>query len=382
VPDKWFAKYDDLDITQGGTIPDREKVEHTRAALAMCENIDWNVGRIMDQLDKLGLEENTIVLYLSDNGPNGHRWNGGMKGTKGSTDEGGIRSPLIMNWKGTFDAGKKVNKIASSIDLLPTLCDLTGIPAKTNNPIDGLSIKTLLMDIDDNWEDRLIASHWRGKVSIRSQTHRLDHEGQLYDMINDPNQTMDISKEHEDVLESLTTAKKKWESEVLIELPKTDERTFDIGHPDYIYTQIPARDVTAHGNITRSNKYPNCSYFTNWTALTDKITCDTKVLADGIFEVDLYYTCPPSSVGSKFTLSLGEEKLQVTLTEAHDPPDMGMEHDRFERGESYVKDFKKLSLGRIKLKKGSSFLELKAQEIKGNELMDFRMLMLKRIESL
>ena len=67
----------------------------TRAALAMCENIDWNVGRVLKKLDELKLADNTIVLYFSDNGPNSWRWNGGMKGRKGSTDEGGVRSPLL-----------------------------------------------------------------------------------------------------------------------------------------------------------------------------------------------------------------------------------------------------------------------------------------------
>ena len=72
----------------------------TRAALAMCENIDWNVGRVLDKLDELKLADNTIVLYFSDNGPNSWRWNGGMKGRKGSTDEGGVRSPFLIRWPG------------------------------------------------------------------------------------------------------------------------------------------------------------------------------------------------------------------------------------------------------------------------------------------
>ena len=74
--------------------PQQEDVTTTRAALAMCENIDWNVGRVLAKLDELKLAENTIVLYFCDNGPNSWRWNGGMKGRKGSTDEGGVRSPL------------------------------------------------------------------------------------------------------------------------------------------------------------------------------------------------------------------------------------------------------------------------------------------------
>ena len=379
VPDKWFDKYDELDITQRGTIANGEKIDHTRAALAMCENIDWNVGRIVDELSAQQLLENTIILYLSDNGPNGHRWNGGMRGTKGTTDEGGTRSPLIMSWKGTFDAGKKVTQISSSIDLLPTLCDLTGVPLQTNNDVDGRSIKPLLLEDDPQLESIPVISYWRDKISIRTQTHRLDHEDRLYDMITDPNQTKDISSNAKQTLDELKDIKNKWMNEVLVELPKEDKRTFDIGHPDYPYTQIPARDVTAHGNITRSNRYPNCSYFTNWTSLSDKISCETKVLASGIFEVDLYYTCLPSAVGSKFTLSIGGESIQSTINEAHNPPDIGMEHDRFARQESYVKDFKKLSLGTIKLKEGSSTLEIKADEMKGDELMDFRMLILKRV---
>ena len=73
----------------------------------MCENIDWNVGRVMETLETLDLDENTIIVYLSDNGPNGHRWNAGMKGVKGSTDEGGVRSPMIICWKGNIPQKEK-----------------------------------------------------------------------------------------------------------------------------------------------------------------------------------------------------------------------------------------------------------------------------------
>jgi arylsulfatase A-like enzyme len=105
----------------------RENIQHTRAALAMCENIDWNVGRILDRLDELKLSENTIVIYFCDNGPNGRRWNGKMKGRKGSTDEGGVRSPLIMRWPAKINPGTVINEIGGAIDLLPTLAALANI---------------------------------------------------------------------------------------------------------------------------------------------------------------------------------------------------------------------------------------------------------------
>jgi len=379
VPDKWFAKYQNVKLTQQGTEPSKEDVEHTKAALAMCENIDWNVGRIMQQLKTLELLENTIVLFLSDNGPNGHRWNGGMRGTKGSTDEGGIRSPLMLSWKGTLDSNRTVKKIASSIDILPTLCDLVGIETTTNKPIDGVSIKSLLVGNEENWKDRMVTSYWKDRISVRSQGHRLDSDERLYDMIQDPFQGVDVAKDHPDIFKALVDEKQKYISQVLIELPKVDERTFDVGHPNQTYTQLPARDGTAYGNIKRSNKYPNCSYFTNWTDLDDVIVWEAEVLESGEFEVDLYYTCPPSSIGSKFAFSIGDEQIETVITEAHDPPDKGMEHDRIPRQESYVKDFRKKSLGRIRLKEGPGEIKLKALEIKGDELMDVRMLMLKRV---
>ena len=71
----------------------------------MCENIDWNVGRVLAKLAELKLADDTIVLYFSDNGPNSWRWNGGMKGRKASTDEGGVRSPLLIRWPGHIAAG-------------------------------------------------------------------------------------------------------------------------------------------------------------------------------------------------------------------------------------------------------------------------------------
>ncbi len=110
--------------------PEPEDIDFTRAAMAMCENIDWNVGRVLKRLDELKLADNTIVLYFCDNGPNSWRWNGGMRGRKGSTDEGGVRSPLLMRWPGHVRPGTKVTQIAGAIDLLPTLADLAGIPVR------------------------------------------------------------------------------------------------------------------------------------------------------------------------------------------------------------------------------------------------------------
>ncbi|NQU24836.1 MAG: arylsulfatase [Candidatus Nealsonbacteria bacterium] len=378
VPDRWWDKFKDKQLPMHNRDPGRENLPHVRAALAMCENIDWNVGRLLEKLDQLDIAENTIVVYFCDNGPNGWRFNGGMKGRKGSTDEGGVRSPLLIRWPGKIAAGKKIPQISAAIDLLPTLAELAGIEPTGEKPLDGVSLKPLLLDTGKAHPERMIFSHWRGRVSVRTQQYRLDQQGKLYDMAADPGQYKDVSKQQPQLAAQLREAAAGFKQDVLAEYAK-GPRPFLIGHADYRLTQIPARDGVAHGNIKRSNRFPNCSFFTNWTSLDDKITWDAEVMAAGTYEVEVYYTCPKADVGSTIELSIGGSSLRGRITEAHDPPLVGAEHDRVARGESYVKEFKPLKLGTIELKKGRGELTLRAVEMPGVQVMDFRLVMLARV---
>lgn len=379
VPDEYWNRFSDKELQMRNRDPEKENIQFTKAALAMCENIDWNVGRIMQKLEELKLSENTIVLYFSDNGPNSWRWNDGLKGRKGSTDEGGVRSPLMMKWPGKLKAGKKITQIAGAIDLLPTLVDLTGIEFQPEKKLDGVSLKPLLLKENPEWPERYIFNYWSRRTSVRSQNFRLDYNENLFDMENDPGQNTDVSGENPEVAAQLTKAREKWVNEVLSELPEKDTRTFTIAHPDYTWTQIPARDGTGHGALKRSSIHPNCSFYTNWTSLADSITWEAESLSEGDFEVIIYYTCPANDIGSTFELSFGNEKLVSRITEAHDPPLTGMENDRDPRTESYVKDFKPLNMGTIHLEKGIHTLTLKALQIPGSQVMDFRLLMLKKV---
>ena len=390
VPEKFWTKFKDKKLTQKGTlskVPDdkssgtisNEEENHSKAALAMCENIDWNVGRIIQTLESLALDEKTIIVYLSDNGPNGNRWNDGMKGVKGSTDEGGVRSPMIINWKGNIPQGKVVNKIASAIDLLPTLKDLAGIESTPKNKLDGLSLKQLIYDKNSKWADRYIYSYWREKLSVRSQNFRLGNKNNLYNMNEDPNQLKNISSKNIEIFMAMKNAKNIWENEVLINLKSKDDRAFVIGHPDLKNTQIPARDAKANGLIKRSNYYPNCSYLTNWVNIEDTIIWDAEVAEDGKFEVVVYYTCAEDALGSEIELSFSGSKISSSIASYYNPDEYGKENDRSPRIESYVKDFIPLNMGVIALKRGKGRLILRGLKKTGKELIDFRLLMLKRI---
>ena len=379
VPDRWWKKFEDATLNLHHRAPEKENIRHIKAALAMCENIDWNVGRLMDKIEKLGLKENTIVVYFSDNGPNGWRWNGGMKGRKGSTDEGGVRSPLFIRWSGVIKADTKIDEIAGAIDLLPTLADLAGIKPETNKPVEGISLEPLLFGNNGYWNSRLLYSYWGGRASVRSQQYRLDGEGRLFDINKDRGQYIDVSDKHPRVASRLQDSLSRWKKEMTAEIDR-ESRPFLIGHPDFQYTQIPARDGEAHGNIERSNRFPNCTFFTNWTASSDKITWDAEVLSEGDYKAELYYTCSSENLGSTIKLSFGSAELKGKITDSHDPPLRGMEHDRVKRQESYVKAFMPMDLGTMHLKKGKGTLTLEATEIAGEEAMDFRLLMFERVK--
>ena len=382
VPDRFWKKYKDKKLSQIGSEgppKNQNQIDHTRAALAMCENIDWNVGRIIEHLKNSDLLEKTIVIYLSDNGPNGNRWNGNMKGRKGSTDEGGVRSPMIINWPGKILKGKIVNQIASGIDLLPTLKDLTGIKSQPKKPMDGISLQTLIMEKNPSWQDRNIFNYWRGKLSLRNQNYRLDYQDQLFDMINDPSQTTDISIDRPQVVKEMLEAKEQWKKTVLVELPNKDKRPFYIGHSSVKTTQIPARDGFPHGELKRSNRFPNCTYFTNWINQKDSITWEAEVHKAGNFEVTVYYSCEEDAVGSVFEVSFGKAKIQGKIAEAHNTEEYGAEEDRVIRKESYVKDFKPLKIGVISLQKGKGTLKIKGIKKNGRELMDFRLMLFRRL---
>ena len=383
VPDRWWNKFKGKEIKLRNRDPRRENLQHLRCALAMCENIDWNVGRLLKKLDQLGVAEDTIVLFFHDNGPNGVRWNGDMKGRKGSTDEGGVRSPLVVRWPARIHKGTFVKPITSVMDLLPTLADCAGIKVVSQKPLDGLSLKPLLIGQKGQWPDRTIMNCWRGKVSARTQRYRLGHTGQLFDMVADPGQRKDISKDQPKMAAQLRGEVEQWKKTVLTELGE-DSRPFVIAHPDFQWTQIPARDGTAHGGIKRSNKFPNCSYFYNWASLDDKITWPVQVGASGKYEVTMHYALPKGDEGTVVQISYDmgyyASATTVTLNKAHDVPVRGQENDRVKRMESYVKDFKQISMGLLNLKQGKGVLTLKALEIPGKTALEFRLLMLKRLE--
>jgi arylsulfatase A-like enzyme len=372
VPDEYWKRFEKLPLKLTGD-GKKEDADHTRAALAMCENIDDNVGRLLKALADRKLDRDTVVVYFTDNGPNGARWNGGMKGRKGSTDEGGVRSPLLVRWPAAIEPGTVVTPVAAAIDLYPTLTDLAGVKRAGDKPFDGVSVAPWLLGKGAAPPDRVLFQHWAGRTSARDQRFRLDPAGQLYDLAADPGQAKNVAAEHPEAAKRLTAAVEKWRRDVLSELPKGDTRPYPVGYAEMPRAWLPARDGVPHGGVRRSASAPNCSFFTGWAKPDDRMTWEVEVNAAGRYEAVVHYTCPKADVGSAVELTVGAAKWAGTVAEAHDPPLRGKEHDRVSRGpESFVKDFRPLSLGVAEVPAGKATLTLRAAKVPGASVADVR----------
>jgi len=381
-----WARFRGLPLGQLATQTDKEQPDQTRCALAMLENQDRNVGRVLARLKELDLESDTIVVYFSDNGPNSHRWNGGMKGIKGSTDEGGVRSPLFIRWPGKIAAGSQVKPIAGAIDLSPTLHALAGVKRLGERPLDGRDLSPLLLRwVDADWAPRQLFQTWGGQVSVRTETHRLDAKGNLFDLTRDPGQTEPLQSRLPELARELTAAVTAWRQEMNLGTGNkgkgavpggVDPRPLGIGYREFPSTMLPARDGAPLGEMRRSAQAPNCSYFVNWRKTSDAAVWNVEVMTAGTYVVTLDYTCPAADVGSTLELRVGERVLRGKVTEAWDPA-LLTDQDvvpRTTHGESLMKPFRTMTLGEIALEPGRATLKLSAPEIPGKSVMDLRRL--------
>lgn len=375
VPDENWNRWKDREITQRAEQADQENLDQTRCVLAMLENQDANVGRVLKKLDELRLADDTLVVYFSDNGPNTTRWNGGMRGRKGSVDEGGVRSPCFIRWPAKLPAGGKVSQITAAIDLLPTLMSLVGIERVGDKPLDGRDLSPLLQGEKVDWPERMIFSTWANKVSVRSERYRLDERGRLYDMQTDPGQKADVAEREPEIAERLQNAVNAWRKEVFP--AQIAPRPFTVGYREFPITLLPARDGEPRGGVRRSANAPNSSYFVNWKTKDDALVWKIDVAAAGRYAVTIDYTCPEADAGSRVELSAGDSRLTGRVQPGWDPP-LFTHQDTLPRpaAESKMKEFRPLALGRITLARGPAELTLKAVEIPGASVMDVRRLTL------
>lgn len=215
--------------------------------------VDWSVGEIMRTLREAGLDKNTLVIFTSDNGPwltfGDHAGNaGGLREGKGTSWEGGQREPCIMRWPGKIPAGTVCNKIAATLDILPTITKICGALMPVNK-IDGVDIWPLLSgEPDANPRNELVYYYdhnslegvrkgkWKLVVPHKGQTYKTylpGHGGRpggydavqipkaLYDLSEDPGETLDVQAQNPEVVKDLEALVEKYRTRLGDDLTHT-----------------------------------------------------------------------------------------------------------------------------------------------------------------
>ena len=218
------APHDPLEVAESWVEPYRKLglKDATAKVYAMVKNIDNNVGRLLAKLKAAGLERDTILVFMTDNGPQHDRYNAGMRGRKATVYQGGIRVPCFVRWPAVARAGRKVDRIAAHIDWFPTLAEACGGKLPADRKIDGRSLLALLRGEQPNWPDRTLFTQWhRGDVpelfrdcAARTQRWKLVNGKELYDIENDPAESADVAARHPGVAARLRKETEAWYKDV------------------------------------------------------------------------------------------------------------------------------------------------------------------------
>jgi len=216
----------------------------------MIENIDENMGRLMGKLEEWNMFKDTILIFMSDNGMTGGGsgrmgqpvakgypfYNAGMKGLKGSADEGGVRVPFLVRWDGQWKAGRDIATLSAHLDVLPTFAEIAGIKMLPKGQVEGRSFLPLLTGEKKSLEDRFLFTHkgrwatgadpnthqwknyavrterWRFvgggtaiSVSERQRKEGISPKDALFDMLKDSAQTTNVIEQHPEVAAKMRT---------------------------------------------------------------------------------------------------------------------------------------------------------------------------------
>jgi arylsulfatase A-like enzyme len=230
--------------------------EHRGRFYGMISNIDDNFGQLRSKLQELGLEDNTILIFMTDNGTAGgaktdsmgfvtEGYNAGLRGLKSFQYDGGHRVPFFIRWPGGgVSGGHEIGRIAANVDFMPTILDLCGAAVPAERTFHGMSLRPLLEQSVEaaEWPDRVMVTDsqrlarpvkWR-KSAVMSDRWRLIDGTDLYDADNDREQRFDIAAAHPDVVEKLRHEYEVWWDIVSVQFE--NEIPLLIGHEETVLT--------------------------------------------------------------------------------------------------------------------------------------------------
>ncbi len=373
---------------------------HLAKVYGMITCMDDGIGRILETLKKLGLDENTVVIFLSDNGSQmetsrqmqqfrspeweamdslwkgAARYNANLRGEKSTVYEGGIRSPFFARWPGHLPAGKTVNVAAAHIDVLPTVLDLCGIPIPEGPPLDGKSLAPLLRAGRGDglhetlffWSDAPVTegssprmSVPRRNYAVRKGRWKLVAGKELYDLSRDPSEQKDLADRHPEMLKDLQQAFDRWAQEVVSEedllrlpVPVSGEDTPSIMSNMFLGgTVVDIAWADLHGEGLRYG-YGKLirDKITGWQDPNDFVQWHLDVEREGRYEVILQYGCGAAD-GSRIQIAAGGNHIEVAVEPT-----------------PAVDVWRTQSVGFLDLRRGHSTLEIRVLSKSGKQALD------------
>ncbi len=307
VPEELRAHYMQKDI--GSLCVDKSKIDKATGKIvaeevdrlariaAMITNVDQNVGRLFAKLNALGIENDTLVIFLVDNGPNSKRFVGPFRGAKTDVYEGGIRSPLWLHWPARLKPGATHDGLAAHIDLMPTILEACDVKPPEGVQFDGRSFLPLLENETANWPERTIVTQWhRGDQPTRyhhfmirdsqwkllnNKNTSLEHRGdsphfELYDLLADPGELNNLVEEKPKIVARLKHAYDQWFDDV------SNTRPDNYAPPRIILGSDHENPTVLTRQDWRSNDGWHHGTKGHWVVTVDRVgPYDVRILLDG-----------------------------------------------------------------------------------------------------
>ena len=364
VPDRYLERYLKKNIP----------LEDARI-YGMLTCVDENIGRLLKVIDR----ENTVVIFMGDNGGVSRFFKAGLRGNKGSAYEGGVRVPFLVRWPGKFPPGTVVDAMAQHIDLLPTLCELAEIPVPPQ--LDGKCIAPLLRAGQGKSPHEFVYNQWnrghpvlttvagdpelKANWSVRNaRGDKLHSSGELFNLVKDPGETTNLAALQPEIASALHHEFERFHADVTqgrdfkrvpIEVGRADENPVEID-----LTWGDPVGVKVHPKYLHYNR----DTIEDWSEPGDWMRWKIDVVEAGEYEAILSYGCDPGQQGSVVRVQVGaartDHKVQATP------------------GRTI---FRPLSAGFLKLNKGPASLEIKPVSIAAKELMVIHRIWLRRINA-
>ncbi len=377
VDDKYYDKYKAMGLS-----------DFDAGIYGMMENIDDNVAKVLNEIEELNIKNHTIVIFLSDNGPLNFRYNAGLKGRKGSVDEGGMRVPCFIRWPNHIQVQTQITQASAHIDLLPTLLEMINSQTPPKNKMDGMSLLPQIMKKAEN-KDRLLFQEWSGKRSVRSLDYLMVDQ-ELFHLQSDSCQKTNIALLQPELMKEYQSKWQQWYQKVKVE--NAEPKAIPVGHQEFPKSILPAHESILFPpfEFRKDRKHTGIAYHAKygwahdwidfWTSTDAYAEWNIDILEEGNYQITLSYNCDAENIGTVLTISAGQAQLVTEIDEAF-VSEKHASFDRIKRSqEAPTKSWAKHQAGILHLKKGETTLQVKTQKLVGQQSIELKDIQLTQIE--